>query len=174
VVEESRRRLVAPLLQSFSQSWNQGVGPGVCPRPQSKFKQDLLPSALSGYWQDCFSQAVRLRVSVPYCLLPERLPPVLSRRDFPTCNSSKRDRVTGVRCHRCEMSQGIQGHNGTQDREKPWEPAAKPVVRFPPIPSLYRDMGDFSDVSGNVCYHQFEGNIWMVEFATYTPFLTRR
>jgi hypothetical protein len=29
VVEESRRRLVAPLLQSFSQSWNQGVAQGL-------------------------------------------------------------------------------------------------------------------------------------------------
>jgi hypothetical protein len=42
--------------------------------------------------------------------------------------------------------------NGSQEREKPWEPAAKPIVRFLPIPSLYEDVGDFSDVSGNAYY----------------------
>jgi hypothetical protein len=67
--------------------------------------------------------------------------------------------------------------NVSQEREKPWESAAKSVVGFLPILSLYRDMGNFSDVSGIICYHlsiaiNLMATVWMVEFATYVPFLS--
>jgi hypothetical protein len=67
--------------------------------------------------------------------------------------------------------------NGSQEREKPWETASKTIVMFPPILGLFRDAGDFSDVSGNVCYRlsvtiNLKATVWMVEFDTYAPFLS--